>query len=754
MSKQKRGYIHVLFVMLLLFSSCSLTRYVPENEVLLNKNKIKVDNPEIESNDFSNYLLQSPNSYFWSIARIKLALYSTSKPDTTKWINRWLRKVGEPPVIYDSVATKSSRENLAKMMHNKGYWSASVDVSTKVKKKKMNVTYNITANEPYAIGEYDIYIADSVASRYIEADSANALKVGDVFDVDLLNRERERVTTLLRRHGYYNFQKECVGFLADTTMGDHRVGVLMSLQPQYTADSVQEVVFRRKRVDHILICVYSDNSKKFVAVDTVEMDGVTIVYDKVSHAFRPNMLAEKVSIRPHSMYNERTVQRTYENLSSLSAVKYVSISFEDISDELLRAIIYISPEKRHGYTIELEGTNSSGNFGVGTSIDYVNKNIFHGAETFKIGAHGSYEMMGKVGSLRHLFTVGGSALLSVPSVLLPASQNFRRRSGGTTEFSINYDYQHRPHYHRNIFNAGIRYAWRQRRMQYNFNLLDVSYVYLPWVDDDFRDMYLSPSSSNRFSFEDHFIMRLGFNFTFSNKRSESSLSDYSVVRASVNTAGNLLYGMSNLFHQQKDEDGGYKMFNIRYSQYVKGEFDYVYNHKFSERNSIVFHAAIGAAIPYGNGTIIPYEERFFSGGANSVRGWSVRELGPGSYKNQSGDLDYMNQSGDIKLDLNLEARLKLLWKIHAAVFLDAGNIWTIRDYAEQPGGQFLWNSFYKQIACSYGVGLRLDFSFFVIRVDMGVKLFDPSYSTQRERWRSNLKFRDDVAFHFAVGYPF
>lgn len=741
-------------ILLLLLSSCRLTRYVPENETLLNRNKIKVDNPEVEADELSNYILQSPNNYFWSIARVKLGLYSASKSDTTKWINRWLRKVGEPPVIYDESLTLSSRENLTKMMHNKGYWNATVDVKTKVRHRKTNVFYSIITNEPYTIGEYYVYIPDSVANSFVAADSVNALKPGDLFDVDLLNQERERVTKLLRRRGYYNFQKEWVGFLADSTMSDNRVGVLMTLQPQYIADSVQEVIFRRKTVDNIVIYCLSGRTLQGVDPDTVFMDGVTIIYDSPKHAFRPNMLAEKISIMPHSLYNERLVQRTYENLSSLYAVKYVSVSFDDISDDLLRCVIYISPENRHGYTIELEGTNSNGNIGIGANIDYVNKNIFHGAETFKIGAHGSYEMMGKKGSILHSFTVGGSASLSIPSVWLPASREFRRRSGGTTDFSVSYDYQRRPLYTRNIANAGMRYAWRYRRANYTFDLLDISYIYLPWVADAFKDKYLQPSSSIRYSYEDHFIMRMGFGVSYSNKRSESRISDYYVIRASVKTAGNFLYGMSKLFHQTPSEDGGYRIFNTRYSQYAKAEFDFVYNHKFSDRNSLVFHTGLGAVVPYGNASIVPYEERFFSGGANSVRGWNTRYLGPGSYKNQSPELDYMNQSGDIRFDLNLEARLKLFWKLHAAVFVDAGNIWTIRDYPEQPGGQFLWSEFYKQLACSYGLGLRLDFSFFVFRVDVGVKLYDPSYATQRERWRTNLKFRDDVAFNFAVGYPF
>ena len=187
---------------------------------------------------------------------------------------------------------------------------------------------------------------------------------------------------------------------------------------------------------------------------------------------------------------------------------------------------------------------------------------------------------------------------------------------------------------------------------------------------------------------------------------------------------------------------------------MKGDFDVSYNICMSDVSRLVLHAGVGVGFPYGNATIMPFEERYYSGGANSVRGWGVRTLGPGSFKNREGYIDFMRQSGDIKLDLNVEGRFKLFWKLEGALFFDAGNIWTIRDYEDQPGGYFRFNEFYKQIACSYGFGLRLDFSFFVIRLDMGIKLYDPSYASSADRWRTEPTWRDDVALHFAVGYPF
>ena len=275
------------------------------------------------------------------------------------------------------------------------------------------------------------------------------------------------------------------------------------------------------------------------------------------------------------------------------------------------------------------------------------------------------------------------------------------------------------------------------------------------MTDAFKDKYMKPTSSIRFSYEDHFIMRWGLGINMSNRRNMTYYTNsYYTLRVNVRTAGNLLYGISHLINQKKNDDGMYEIFNIQYSQFAKADIDFAYNSYITDKVRLVFHSGLGLGVPYGNATILPFEERYYSGGANSMRGWSARRLGPGNFNNSSGSIDFMKQSGDIKLDLNLEARFRLVWKLETALFIDAGNIWTIRDYAEQPTGLFRWNEFYKQIACNYGLGLRLDFDFFVVRVDMGIKLYDPGYPIKSERWRTELSWRNDFALHFAVGYPF
>lgn len=738
----------------LLLSACSLTKYVPENERLLNRNVIKSNVPEAPADVLEPFLQQEPNNYFLSLARIELALYNASGTDSSKWINRWLRKIGEPPVLYDTTLTSASQHQLKKQLHNKGYLHADVDVIEKEKKRQVKVTYVVNANDPYTIHSYKIDIPnDTIMSIINKRNLLYVPRVGDLFDVDVLAQERENVAKLLRRKGYFYFQKEALSFTVDSALNSNQVDIVLGMQPSYLGnDSLLTRLFTTTKVGTVTIYDVTNLLVPTEARDTVISEDFIVIRDEKS-SFSPKMLIFKTLIKPNSIYNERLVERTYTSLNSLQAVKYVDISFKEEADGRMGCHIVVNPAKKHSVAFDIEGTNSNGDLGVGVGVNYHNKNIFKGAEVFRVGVHGAYEAIGKLGDIKYSAELGGNMSITLPTFLLPfTSSDFKRKMGGTTEFSMSYNFQQRPEYKRNIANAGIKYVWRNRGKRYTLDVIDINYIYLPWMTAAFKEQYLKPSSSVRYSYEDHFIMRMGLGIAYSNKRN-SIMSNFYTVRGNISTAGNLLYGISSAIKQIKNVDNQYEIFNIAYSQYVKGDFDYTYNHYFNKRNRLVFHTGLGIAFPYGNATILPFEERYFSGGANSVRGWSVRTLGPGRYAN-SGAIDYMNQSGDIRLDLNLEARFKLFWMFEGAAFIDAGNIWTIKNYEEQEGGYFQLSEFYKQIACSYGIGLRADFDFFVIRVDMGVKLFEPSGATSSDRWRTELSWKNDVAFHFAVGYPF
>jgi hypothetical protein len=291
-------------------------------------------------------------------------------------------------------------------------------------------------------------------------------------------------------------------------------------------------------------------------------------------------------------------------------------------------------------------------------------------------------------------------------------------------------------------------------MTYQYDFLDLNYVSMPWISETFKRDYLDNTTNRnailKYNYEDLFIMKMGFGFTYTDT--------YNSLKVNVETAGNLLYGLANIFNFPKNEDGNYKAFRIAFAQYAKADFDYTRLIPLGEESRVSFlalHARIGIAVPYANSNILPFEKRYFSGGANSVRGWSVRTLGPGSYTQKDGRIDFINQTGDMKIDLNAELRGNLFWKFQGAFFIDAGNVWTLRDYSDQPGGQFKIYSLWKEMAVAYGIGLRMNFDYFVLRLDLGMKAVNPSYETSKEHFPIvHPRFSRDYALHFAVGMPF
>jgi hypothetical protein len=306
-----------------------------------------------------------------------------------------------------------------------------------------------------------------------------------------------------------------------------------------------------------------------------------------------------------------------------------------------------------------------------------------------------------------------------------------------------------------VLSAGWGYSWKPQghHDSYKIDVLDLNYVFMPWISQTFKEEYLDDETATnvilRYNYEDLFIMKTGFGYTYNNGQL--------ALKTNLETGGNLLNLYSTLFDSHKNSMGQYEVFNIAYAQYVKADFDFTRNllgRRF--RDQLVFHFGLGIAYPYGNSTVLPFEKRYFSGGANSVRGWSVRSLGPGRYKDKDDKINFITQTGDLKLDVNLEYRSHLFWKFDGALFVDAGNIWTLRNYPDQPGGQFKWSGLLKDLAASYGLGLRLNFDYFILRFDLGMKAINPAYQTEDEAHYPLIhpRLSRDLAFHFAVGLPF
>lgn len=711
-----KRYSYIPFSILLLTTACSTGKYVQEGEYILDKVAVVSDQSDYNASPLSQYVRQKEKPKLFSLFR-----------------NPFSRK----PVIYDTLQARLSCQDLMTAMQNEGYMNAGVSLYTETKGKKLKATYLLHPGQPFLIGKvnYDIQDEGILQLLHLDQPANQQIKPGMRFTVETLDNERKRIASLLSDNGYFRFNKDFIHFTADTIMGRKDIALTLQLRKYKPNNNSPEVDHTRYLIRDVL---FQSNDS-----DRIHL--------------RKQVLLNATAIKEGRPYDASALQRTYNNFARLQAVKYTNIKFAEVPDtNLLDCHIQISTNKPSTISFQPEGTNTAGDLGAAASITYTNRNLFHGSEQLSIEFRGAYEAItGLEGYQDQNYTeFSVETKLVFPRFLAPfLSKSFRRRQTASSEWAVSWDFQNRPEFHRRVFSSAWRYRWSEPKhhLNYRFDLLDLNYVYMPWISSTFKRDYLDNAENRnailRYNYEDIFIMKTGFTVSYTD--------GVDAFRANFESAGNLLNGVSKGFGFKTNSQGQHTLFNIAYAQYVKFDFDYTHLFQFDKRNALALHAGLGVAYPYGNSTVLPFEKRYFSGGANSVRGWSVRELGPGKFKGTDGRIDFINQTGDVKLDLNAEYRSSLFWKFQGALFIDAGNIWTLRNYAEQPGGQFKFTEFYKQIAASYGMGLRLNFDYFILRFDVGMKAINPAYESEKEHWSIiHPKLSRDFDFHFAVGLPF
>ena len=769
MNKSFRYIIYSLFAITMV--ACSGTKYVPEGAFLLDKVAVQADNNDTKSTDLSTYIRQKPNNRWFSVIKTQLYIYNLSGRDSTKWYNRMLRRIGDAPVVYSEYDTQRSQEELKKAVQNMGYMGAEVYTDKKIKKKKIEVTYRVASGKPYIVRSVKLDVKDKKIAEYLQNDSANSLlRPGMLLNVNKLDNERQRITSFLQQNGYYRFNKDFISYSADTVRSTYLVDLTLHLL-QFKAYTDNEPSDHKQYKIGKVSFITDYDVLQSSALSSIEInDSIHYknypIYYKDNLYLRPKVLVDNLQIRPGELYNERNVQRTYNNFGRLSALKYTNVRFFDtqVADtNLLNCYVLLTKGRHQSVAFEVEGTNSAGDLGAAASVSFQHRNLFHGSETFMVKLRGAYEAISGLqqGYSNDNYTeYGVESSINFPSFLFPfLATDFKNRIRATTEFGLQYNSQQRPEFSRKVASASWSYKWsNSRKSQHRFDLLDVSFLYFPWVSDTFKQKYEENNQSYIFeyNYKDRLIVRMGYMFNYNSageRMANNTIKSNSFsIRAGLESAGNVMYAISNLTKQSKNSDGEYSLLSIPYAQYVKGDFDFSRNIVIDDKNAIAYHVGVGIAVPYGNSKSIPYIKQYFSGGANSVRGWSVRELGPGSFP---GDGNYLNQSGDIKFDASIEYRSKLFWLLQGALFVDAGNIWTIKEYENQPGGQFDISKFYKQIAFAYGLGIRIDLDYLVFRIDGGMKALNPAYSSGKQRYPIlNPNFKRDFTFHLAVGYPF
>jgi hypothetical protein len=754
-------------ILIILSGSCSTLKYVPDNEYLLNNVDIKLDNQELDKEKLYAYIRQRENTRILGFLKFHLWLYNLSKQGPKE---NWLKRTGEPPQVFNATLAEQSVDQLLTYLHNKGYYNAKVDFTSELHKKsrKTDIRYNINCGQQFLIDNIVYEIPDSVIRHvFFDGYKPESLKTGAPLDLELLDNERDKIIRYFKNKGYYHFSKPMLFIEADTlrNKGKGDLKVFIRLPEANDKDSVR--IYRPYYIDHYTFNVLRTGVGQ-VSSDTINNSRYTWIFPK-NLRYSQKLFLRINKLGKSDLYSVDNAEITFDAINRLRQFRFINIYFQEKPNKydsaLLNCFMDLSPLSKQSTSFDIEGTNTSGNFGIAGNLNYSHKNLFHGAEILNMRIKGAMErQQAIVGNQSLDFNtreLGIESTLTLPQLIGPGSllPSFGNNLPKTL-FTLGYNYQRRPDYTRTISSMKLGYEWKTSEFsQHNLNLVDFNLVNLSSFDQKFLnsiyDLYIKGS------FTDHLILATNYSYVFNNQPVRAK-ENYSYIRVSAESSGNLLHLLSVISGGEKkvvqDTTGlkpqaYYELFRTRYAQYIKSDIELRKGYWLNKYNSIVGRLFVGVGVPYGNFDVLPFEKKYFTGGANGIRAWQVRSLGPGTYKAPQGS--YPNQSGDVKLEGNVEYRYKLIKFLEGAFFLDVGNVWAINEKDNRKGAQFKPGTFYKQLAIGTGTGFRFDFDYFIFRLDLGLKVRDPA-QTENHGWIPGTRKLqgNDLNFSFAIGYPF
>jgi len=700
----------------------------------------------------------------------------------------WFQKIGEEPEVFDSLLLDKTAEQFKFFLQNKGYYYADIkyDFEKKIR-KRVNVNFKIYPNEPVVIKNINLNCNDSVLKTTILEDFMETkIPNGTLLDVDLLQEERTRIADMLKDKGYYNFSKQYISFSVDTSKNGLEALIDINVQQFITSDGKEEN-HQKYKIGKIFI--FSDYNPQLALEFQKDyfIDNDTDYYfneDSILYSFikkneiivKPNSIINDIYIFPDSIYNLSNVKATYKHLSSLKIYKLSNIQFTEIDslNNVLDCNLQLTPSERQSYTTELQATNTSGNIGATGNLKYQHKNLFKGGEIFDfklsltLESHKIYNDTSETGikfrgfnTQEYSFETG----VEFPKLLTPFKiKKFAKRNNPKTAISLGFSYQNRPDYIRTMANIIMTYNWKaSEQLSHNMAPIKLSLIRVPPEKMDSLFVEWLESTYIKESYEDQFIIGSSYSLTFSNQKTAKR--NFFYLKLNTGWSGNALNGLLTFTNNKgltdiKKVNGNFilPVVNSTFAQFIKGDFDLRYYSILDEDNTVVYRIFAGAGLPLGNSTLLPFSEKYFSGGSNNIRAWQVRSLGPGTYKIPA-ETNIPNQSADIKIEANLEFRIKLFWLLEGAFFVDVGNIWSINEYDKRDGAQFHFDSFYKEFAVGTGFGFRFDFNLIVLRFDIGIKLVDPSLPENKRiivysRPVISKNNIENLGFNIGIGYPF
>ncbi|MBR5197816.1 MAG: BamA/TamA family outer membrane protein [Alistipes sp.] len=787
----------MLVAMVMTIVSCSVTRDLPEGTYLLSSVRFEEDKSvprdrriTVDKDGLDTYVRQSPNKKIFGLD-FYVWVYEHANPEKHDWWNNFKRKIGEEPVLLDSALTVKSVQNLETYLQTRGYFSSDVEckVDTIAKRRRVKMTYKIEQGLPTRIDSLSYDFRDSSLRSVILADTASSLlNRGDILDISRLDDERNRIAAWLNNRGYFDFTANNISYDVDTTERGLDAAVTMIVRPTLVGYNERggqiyenNAVYRLRNINiyptYDPMLRSTSGFKADAVIDTTYYNGLTIIRDlNTTPQLRNAVLRRTVPLYPNYIYNASQISRTNKELMSMGFFSNSKVAFDrvnqgdsyltfigeeaekntlvDSRERYLDCNIYVTPALKQSMKVEVEASTTSTFYGLAATLGYSNTNAFRGAEAFDISARFGFEFMyARDVEKRSAQELGLTLGLSFPRFLSPFwNKPGMKISHPRTRLELAFDYQNRPYYCRNIFTTRWAYSWQQgARSSLVIRPVDINWIDVKSVDEaflsDIDNQYL------RTSFESQLTAGLSASWVYNTQRSNFD-QNVTVVRANLETAGNLLQGLEKLFSHPAEGKDYYEIFGIRYSQYVRADLSASHKIDLGHKMALAGRLFGGVGVTYGNsmGRSIPFDRMFYCGGANSMRGWVPRTLGPGN-KPEVHDNTYPAQVGDVRLEANLEFRFPIWWIFNAAVFVDAGNVWYLRDTEDNnPEEVFHFDNFYRQLGLNTGVGLRIDVTFIVLRLDLGIQLHNPGRPVG-ERWIHNFKWKN-MALNFGVGYPF
>jgi len=772
----------------LILSSCSITHKFKAYEYLLTKNNIKFagKNPGISSSELQSIAKPKTNQKFLGIWRAKAYMYhlGTKGKENSKF-RIWLRdKVGERPALFDSAAAIQATGEMELYLNKVGYFYSTVKFDTRhLRKKKVEVNYMVAPSTPYKLKTVEYNIDDSVMLQFIRKGKTETKIIpGSVYNAFNLDDERNRITDILQNNGYYYFNRDFVYFEIDSALGNHEMNLKVKIKPNQVASEAESGkiittphkryyirdVYIRPNFDPLAGPEIHPDTLKYTINYKDEKkrpDDYYILHLKTDHIY-PRTIIQSIFIKPGDPFRLTDISKTRSRVTELGVFGYSNIRFADIPvpDTALRGLldcnIDLSKRKLHSFTVETEVTNSGGRPGIGLNFTYQNSNIFRGSETLRLKARGALEAQKIFGSnpdyakgtpFFNTIETGLEVSIIFPRFLIPIRQErFPKYFRPKTTTSLGFGYENRPEYQRWLTNFSFGYDWKEsERKRHQIFPFDWSVINVRLSPEFAKELAAEPNDQIKYQYTDNLIMAGKYSFIY-NTQDIRKIQNFFYFKGDIETAGNALNLGSKIFNANTDSLGHYILFGIPFSQYAKVDGDFRFFNVITRNHSIAYRFFMGVGLPYGNASVLPLEKGFYGGGANGMRGWPYRLLGPGSYSNPEDNFDRM---GDVQLEANIEYRFPVYSFIKSALFTDIGNIWLLKDYGSYAGGEFSFDRFYKEFAMDVGVGVRLDFNFFILRVDFAIPLRNPA-KPENERWVLNKWQFSEIIINFGIGYPF